>query len=131
MRDRVHPGFSDLRDGLAHARRVDLRRRSQRAHGYGNVIMAPFRIDDVREQERAALILGKSTEELPSHERMQLRVFVDRPLDADEQTLRFEVGEVLLKIEAWPGCRARFCHCDCVVRHMSVPQSLVRTRSVE
>ena len=44
----------------------------------------------LREQEGAALILGEAALELPAHQRMQLGVLVDRPIDADQQALRFE-----------------------------------------
>jgi hypothetical protein len=36
---------------------------------------------------------------------MQFGVLVDRPVDTDEQALRFEKGEMRLQIETGPGGR--------------------------
>ena len=99
----MHPGLADLLDRLAHADRVDARRGRERADRHRDVVAPALGVDDVGEEEGAALVLRDAADELPAHERMQLGVLVDRPVDAHEQALRLEVGEVLLEIEPRPG----------------------------
>src|SRR6516162_10404100 len=48
-------------------------------------------------------MLRQSALELPAHQRMQLGVLVDRAIDAHEQPLRLERGEVGLEIERRSG----------------------------
>ena len=69
------------RHGAAHAHRVDARARRQRAEQHRHVVAAALGVDDVGEQERLALVLGDAAEELQAHERLQLAVLVDRPVD--------------------------------------------------
>ncbi len=57
MRDRLHPGCADLLDLAAHADGVNLRRSRERADHNRNVVLAALGIDDVGEDERAALFL--------------------------------------------------------------------------
>jgi hypothetical protein len=64
----------------------------------------PPAVHHVGEQERATCILRQVALELPAHQRMQLGVLVDRPVDPHHQALRLERGEVLLEVER----RARF-----------------------
>ncbi len=99
--DRAHPGVADLIDRQAHAFGVDFRRRRQRADHHRHVVALAFGVDDVGEQECAALLLRHAADELPAHQRIELGVLVDRPVDAHQQPGGFEVGEVLLKVE--PG----------------------------
>ena len=107
MGDRVDPGAADLLDRPAHADGVDLRRCRQRADRDGHVVAPSAAIDDVGEQERAALVLGQSALELPAHQRVQLGVLVDRPVDARHEPLRLKPRQVLLEIER--GTCGVFC----------------------
>src|SRR5205823_1162765 len=62
----------------------------------------------IGEQEGAAFVFRHAADELPTHQRMQLRVFVDRPIDPNEQTFAFQRSEMVLEIEArahFPLCR--------------------------
>jgi hypothetical protein len=52
------------------------------------------------EKKGASLVLGHAAQELPAHQRVQLGVLVDRPLDAHQQALRLEIGQVVLEIES-------------------------------
>ena len=99
MRDRLHPALADVRDLGAHAERIDLRRRRDRADDHRHVVFAAGGVDDVGEQEGAALGLRDAADELQSHQRMQLGVLVDRMIDARQQAPGLEVGEVLLQVE--------------------------------
>ncbi len=51
------------------------------------------------EQERAPLVLRYAAQKLPAHQRMQLGIFVDGTVDANEKTVRLEIGQMILKIE--------------------------------
>ncbi len=62
-------------------------------------------VDDIREKKRAALLFRDAAQKLAADERMQFRVFVDRPVNTNEQAVRFELSEVRLEIQAWPGDR--------------------------
>ena len=99
MRDRLHPALADILDRGAHAERIDFRRRRDRAHDHRHVVFAAGRVDDIGEQEGAALGLGNAADELQPDQRMQLGVLVDRMIDPRQQPPRLEVGEVLLQIE--------------------------------
>ena len=117
MRDRLDPGVADLRDRPPHADRVDLRRGGQRADRDRHVVAPAAAVDHVGEQERAALILGKPALELPAHQRMQLGVLVDRPVDAHQQAGRLERREMRLEIACGAGVRFR-CAGSCgLVEH--------------
>ena len=50
-------------------------------------------------RKAAPRLLGKAADELPAHERMQLGVLVDRPLDPHEQAALLEARDMLLKID--------------------------------
>ena len=65
--------------------------------------MPSMGIDNVCEDECAAFIFGYSAQKLAAYERVQFRVFIDRAVDANEQTVRLELGQVRLKIEAGPA----------------------------
>jgi hypothetical protein len=86
---------------------MDPRRSRECTDRHRNVIAPARRIRDVGEQERAALIFRESALELPPHQRVQLGVLVDRPVDPHEQPSRFERGEVRLEIKRRP--RRRSC----------------------
>src|SRR5256885_13744843 len=98
MIDRVDPGSADVLDLSPHALRIDACRSRERAEHDRNVVFLALAIDDIGEEKRLALLFRHAADELPAHQRMKLGILVDRPVDADEQALRFEIGEMLLKI---------------------------------
>src|ERR1700722_9205080 len=100
MVDRLKPGFADLLDLATHADGIDLRRRRQRADHDRDVVFAALGVGDVGEDESPAFFLGHTADELPAHQRMQLSVLVDRGVDARDQAGGFEIGEMILEIEA-------------------------------
>ena len=102
MIDRRQPGFADLLDLAAHADGINLRRRRQRADHDRDVVFAALGVGDVGEDEGAAFFLRHAADELPAHQRMQLGVLVDRGVDARDQAGGFEIGEMILEIEARP-----------------------------
>ena len=95
----MHPGLADLFDPPSHADRVNPGRRRQRADRDRNVVTAAVGIDHIGEQEGAPRVLGEAALELPAHQRMQLGVFVDLPLDPHQQPRGFEPRQMLLEIE--------------------------------
>ena len=103
----MHPGIADVLDRPAHADGIDSRRRRERADRDWHVVAAALAVGDVGEQERAPFVLQQAALELPAHQRMQLGVLVDRPIDATEKTRRFEPRQMLLKIER-RAARLRF-----------------------
>ena len=86
-------------DRPPHADGVDARRSGERADRDGHVVPPPFEIDHVGEQKCAPLIFAQPALELPAHQRMQLGVLVDRPLDAYQEPCRFEPRQMLLEIQ--------------------------------
>src|SRR5262249_23941521 len=107
MRDGAHPGRLDLVDRAAHADGVDLRRGGERADRDRKVVAAAGTVDHVGEQEGAPLALGEAGLEMPAHPRMQRGVLVDRTVDADQQPLRIERGEMGLEVERRGAARLR------------------------
>ena len=107
MGDRPHPGFADLVHRLPHADRIDLGRGGERADHHRHVVAPALRVRHIGEQEGPPLVLGNAAQELPAHQRMQLGVLVDRPVDAHQQAVGLEVGEVLLEIEPRPAALAQ------------------------
>ena len=99
MRHRTHPCFSDRLDRLAHADGIDFRRSGKRANHDGHVVPPPLGIANVREQERPPLVLRDAAEELPAHQRVQLGVLVDGPVDAQEKTACCKISKMLLEVE--------------------------------
>ena len=93
------PGLADVGDRLAHADGVNLRRGGQSADGDRNVITPSRAIDDVGEQKSPAIIFGEPALKLPAHQRVQLAILVDRPVDAGEEAPLIEQTQMLLKIE--------------------------------
>ena len=98
-----HPGLADVLDRPPHADGINPRRRRQRADRHRHVVAAAFAVRDVGEQKCAALVFAQAALELPAHQRMQLGVFVDRPVDAREQALGLEPRQMLLEIERRPA----------------------------
>ncbi len=103
MRDRLHPCRADVFHRPAHADAIDVGRGGHRADDDRHVVAPPLRVDHVGEQERAPLLFRHAAEELPAHERMQLGILVDRPVDADKEAIGFEIGQMLLEIEPRPS----------------------------
>src|SRR5580704_9819040 len=100
MVDRLKPGFADLLDLATHADGIDLRRRRQRADHDRDVVFAALGVGDIGEHESPAFLFRHAADELPAHQRMQLGVLVDRGVDARDQAGGFEIGEMILEIEA-------------------------------
>ena len=78
----MHPCLADILDRTAHADRIDLRGGAERSDSDWNIVAPPGSIDHVGEHEGAASVLAQSALELPAHQRMQLTVLVDRPVNA-------------------------------------------------
>ena len=97
--DRPHPGAADFRDRLPHADGVNVGRSGKRADHDRDIVAPTLGVGDVGEQERSPLVLGNAAQELPAHQRMQLGILVDRPLDAHQQAVGLEIGQVMLEIE--------------------------------
>ena len=64
------------------------------------VSLRPERIDHVGEEKGPPRLLGEAADELPAHERVQLGVLVDRPVDPHEQAALLEARDMLLKIDS-------------------------------
>ena len=94
-----HPGCPDGLDRLSHPDGIDLRRGRERADHDRNIVTPALRVRHIGEQERAPLVFRHATEELPAHQRMQLGILVDGAIDANEQTIRLKIGQMLLEIE--------------------------------
>ena len=73
---------------------------------------------DVGEQERLALCLVHAADELPAHQRMQLGILVDRPVDREQQAALTQRIEMLVQIAIaarGPCNRARALDVSCFV----------------
>ncbi len=101
--DGVHPGIADVLDRPPHADGIDFRRGRERADRDWRVVAAALAVGDVGKDERAPFVLPQAALKLPTHQRMQLGVLVDRPIDATEKTRRFEPRQMLLKVERRPA----------------------------
>ena len=101
--DRARPGGADFFDRAPHANCINLRRSGERPDYDRNVIVPSMGIDNISEKKGAALIFRNAAQKLPANEWMQLRVFIDRPVDSNEQAIRFELGQMRLEIKAWPA----------------------------
>ena len=115
------PGLADVGDRLAHPDGVNLWRSGQSADGDRNIVTPSRAVDDVGEQESPALVFSEPALELPAHQRVQLAVLVDRPVDARHQAARIEQTQMLLKIERRPaggGAVRIFCRS---IEHASLP----------
>ena len=98
-------------DRLPHADGIDLGRGRERADHDRNIVAPALGVRHMGEQEGAPLVLGHAAQELPAHQRMQLGILVDGAVDANEQTLRLKIGQMILKIEA-RGRRAADERCE-------------------
>ena len=90
-----------------HADGVNLRRRSERADRDRNVITTSRAVDDVGEQKSPPLILGEPALELPAHQRVQLAVLVDRPVDAHRRPAASRLASVPESPPGRGGLRCR------------------------
>ena len=98
--DGPHPGFADLVDRLPHADGIDLGRGRERADHDRNIVATALGVRHIGKQEGAPLVLGNAAQELPTHQRMKFGILVDGAVDANQQTLRLKIGQMILKIEA-------------------------------
>ena len=69
-----------------------------RADDDGKLVLAAAAVDDVREEKRLALVLFDAADVLPAHQRMQLRVLVDRPVDREQQAAPAQLVEMLVQV---------------------------------
>ena len=113
-----HPGFADGVDRLPHADGIDFGRGRERADHDRNIVAAALGVGHMREQERAALVLGHAAQELPAHQRMQLGVLVDGAVDANEQTLRLKIGQMILKIQTRTVVQSRAVRGGRLIEHL-------------
>src|SRR5439155_23543119 len=88
-----------------------------------HVVALALGVDHIAEQERAPLMFGYAADELPAHQRMQLGVLIDRPIDADEQAFSVEIGEMGLEIEARSGALADAGGIGGFVEHLKFPDT--------
>ncbi len=92
------PILLDVLDLAADADAVDFPVGSEDADGHRHVVAASGAVDDVLEQEALALVLRNAAAELPAHQRVHLRVLVDRALDAKQQTVLLQGGDVRVQV---------------------------------
>ncbi len=98
VRDRVVPFRLDLRYRGAHADAVDGAVGGDGADHDGDVVFAAVPVMDVGEEERLALGLVQPADELPAHQRVQLGILVDRPVDGQEKSRLPERRQMLVQI---------------------------------
>src|SRR5438876_9092258 len=98
MGDRAVPLRLDFAQGGAHAGRVDRAVGRDRADNDRNVVLAAAAVGDVGEEEGPALGFVHSADELPAHQRVQLRILVDRAVDRQQQPALLQFLEVLVKV---------------------------------
>ena len=103
----MRPGGANFVNGSTHAERVDFGRGCQRTDGHGNVVAPAARVNHVGKEKCAALVFGHASQELPTNQRMQFRIFIDWLVDTNEQAIRFQGRQMSLKIEAW-SAHARY-----------------------
>ena len=92
------PFLLDVGDVAADADAVDFLVGRKNPDRYRHVVLAALAVGDVLEQESLALILRNAAAKLPAHQRVHFGVLVDRPLDAQQQSLLVEVGDVGVKV---------------------------------
>ena len=73
-----------------HANAVNFTIGGQCTHHNGYVVFAALRIDNVGKQKCFSLSLIHATHELPTNQRMELGVFVDRSIDDLQQATLFQ-----------------------------------------
>ena len=72
--------------------------------------MPALAVDDVGEQEGLAVLLFDAAAELPAHQRVHFGIFVDRPIDLDQQSRLVQRADVIVQVgigpaQAWGGVR--------------------------
>lgn len=97
MRLGVVPATRDFLDRALQAKRIDVRGAGHRAQHQRHVVRAALGIGDVLEQPSLAVLLFK-TPELQPHQRVHLRVLVDRPGDALQLAGPLQGVDVLAQI---------------------------------
>ena len=98
MGDRMVPLGLDVLEFGIHADAVDLRIGGDGADHHRDIVFAPAPVDDVGEQEGLAVILVHAADELPAHQRMQFRIFVDRPVDGAQQAALVQRLQMLVQV---------------------------------
>jgi hypothetical protein len=99
----VVPLRADVGERLhAHADAVDLRVGGEAADQHRNVVGPAAAVGHVGEQEGLAVGLRDAAAELPAHQRMHLRVFIDRRVDGGQQAGLVQRGDMLLQIVVGP-----------------------------
>ena len=92
------PDIANLLDGDAHPGGVDLGIGCQRPDHYRHVELAPVHALYIGEHEGAALGFVQPALELPAHQRMQLGVLADGPVDLHQQAALFQTAELFVEI---------------------------------
>jgi hypothetical protein len=95
---RLDPARIDLLERTVDADAVDLAVRRQPADQHRDVVLAPLAVDDVGEQKRLAVLLLDPAAELPPHQRVHLRVLVDRSIDLDQQPGPVEGTHMIVQV---------------------------------
>ncbi len=81
-----------------HSEAVDTAVTRERADNDRKPVSASACIDDVREQESTSRVLLDAADVLPAHQRVQLRIFVDRPVDGQQQAFLTKKVEMLVEV---------------------------------
>ena len=107
----LHPHLADFVGRHAKSGRIDFGRSGQPADQYRNIVALAMRANDIGEQKGAAIFLAQSALELPARERMKLRIFIDHPIDAGDQSTLGQQRNVFLQIGGRHLRLGRF-HCE-------------------
>jgi hypothetical protein len=59
-----------------------------------------MRVDNISEKKRAPIVFRNSAKKLAAHKRVQLRVLIDRPVHASQQSQFLKPSKMRLKIKA-------------------------------
>jgi hypothetical protein len=132
MVDGMKPIGTNISRGTAHPDRVDLRGGRQSADDDWNVVAAAIRINNVGKQKGSAIVLVDAAKKLAANQRVQFRIFVDRVVDTNEQTIRFQLGEMGLEIQArlFRGWQLRVAHAT-MIRTRGIPEINAPQRMIE
>ncbi len=82
----------------AHAETVDFAISGERADDHRKRILAAAAVNDVGEQKGLALGFLDAADELPAHEWMQFRVFVDGTVYGQQQSPLLQCLEMLMQV---------------------------------
>src|SRR5438105_5744845 len=97
VRLRLAPTVDDLFRFALKSEAVNLPRRGETANYDRNVVLPSLRINHIGKHKRAALFFRKAAK-LPTHQRHQLRVFIDLLVDLDEQSCLIQRRDMLSQI---------------------------------